>query len=69
MYHRQGCLSAEGRYWQSGKPCEVRLRLWNRPLLLICGAMSFPKNVSEYDVAGGVAGWGIKVITGELPTF
>jgi hypothetical protein len=31
--------------------------------------MSFPKNVSEYDVAGGVAGWGIKVITGELPTF
>lgn len=54
------------RYWQSGKPCEVVCVYGIDPLLLICGAMSFPKNISEYDVAGGVVGCGIKVITGEL---
>lgn len=54
------------KYWNMGKPCEVVCVYGVDPLLLMCGAMSFPKNVSEYDVAGGVAGRGIEVIPGEV---
>jgi UbiD family decarboxylase len=54
------------KYWKKGKPCEVACVYGVDPLLLMCGAMSFPKNVSEYDVAGGVAGRGIEVVKGEV---
>lgn len=54
------------KYWKIGRPCEVVCVYGIDPLLLMCGAMSFPKNISEYEVAGGIAGKGIEVITGEV---
>lgn len=53
------------KYWKAGKPCEVVCVYGIDPLTLMCGAMSFPKNVSEYEVAGGVTGHRIEVVKGE----
>ena len=53
------------KWWKMGKPCEVAAVYGTDPLLFMLGAMGFPKNVSEYDYAGGIKGKPIKVIEGE----
>lgn len=54
------------KWWKMGKPSEVAVAYGIDPLLFILGAMGFPKNVSEYDYAGGVKGEPIRVVKGEV---
>lgn len=54
------------KWWKMGKPCEVAAVYGTDPLLFMLGAMGFPKNVSEYDYAGGIKGKPVRVIRGEV---
>jgi UbiD family decarboxylase len=54
------------KWWKMGKPCEVAVAYGIDPLLFVLGAMGFPKNVSEYDYAGGIKGEPVKVVKGEV---
>ena len=54
------------RWWKQGKPCEVAAVYGMDPLLYSVGAQSFPKNVSEYEYAGGIRGQAIEVFKGEV---
>jgi 4-hydroxy-3-polyprenylbenzoate decarboxylase len=54
------------KWWKQGKPCEVAAVYGMDPLLYAVGTQSFPKNVSEYDHAGGVRGSPIEVFKGEV---
>ncbi len=53
------------RRWKKGEPCEVAAVYGIDPLLFLCGSMGFPKNVSEYDAAGGVMGRPYEVVKGK----
>ena len=60
------------RWWDRGKPAPVAAVYGLDPLLFLASATSFPKDVSEYEFAGGINGSPIEVfksdITGlELP--
>jgi len=54
------------KWWRMGKPCEVAVAYGVDPLLFMMGSMGFPKNVSEYDYAGGIKGEPIRVVEGEV---
>ena len=54
------------RYWEKGEPMPVAVVHGMDPLLLVVGSMGFPKNVPEYDCAGGLMGRPVEVIQGEL---
>lgn len=54
------------QYWKEGKPCEVAVAYGLDPTLFIVGSMGFPKNVSEYDHAGGIKGGPVRVVKGEV---
>src|SRR4030042_6190908 len=62
---KDGLLHRE-KWWKMGKPCEVAVAYGIDPLLFIVGSMGFPKNVSEYDYAGGIKGEPIRVVKGEV---
>jgi 4-hydroxy-3-polyprenylbenzoate decarboxylase len=62
---KDGLLHRE-KWWKMGKPCEVAVAYGIDPLLFIVGAMGFPKNVSEYEYAGGIKGEPIRVVKGEV---
>jgi 4-hydroxy-3-polyprenylbenzoate decarboxylase len=49
-----------------GKPCEVAAAYGVDPLLFMLGSMGFPKNVSEYEYAGGIKGKPVRVVKGEV---
>jgi UbiD family decarboxylase len=53
------------RWWSKGKPCEVAAVYGLDPLLFICAAMGFPKNMSEYDAVGGIMGRPYEVVKGK----
>jgi len=53
------------QYWKEGKPCEVAVAYGIDPAIFIVGSMGFPKNVSEYDYAGGLKGEPVRVVKGE----
>jgi UbiD family decarboxylase len=53
------------KMWQKGKPCEVIAVYGVDPTTFICGAMGFPKNVSEYDAIGGIMGRSLEVCKGK----
>jgi UbiD family decarboxylase len=53
------------RRWSKGEPCEVAAVYGIDPLMFICGAMGFPKNVSEYDAVGGIMGKPYEVVKGK----
>jgi 4-hydroxy-3-polyprenylbenzoate decarboxylase len=53
------------RSWQQGKPVEVAAAWGIDPLFMIIGSQTFPKNVSEYEYAGGVKGEPIPVVKGK----
>ncbi|MBI4285142.1 MAG: UbiD family decarboxylase [Chloroflexi bacterium] len=59
LIHREG-------WWKRGKPCEVAAVYGVDPLLYACGSLQAPKNVSEYEYAGGLQGEPIEVIKGEV---
>ena len=54
------------KWWKMGKPCEVAAAYGVDPLLFMLGSMGFPKNISEYEYAGGIKGKPVKVVKGEV---
>ncbi len=53
------------RAWERGEGIDVAACWGVDPLFMIVGAMGFPKNVSEYEFAGGIRNQPIEVIRGE----
>jgi 4-hydroxy-3-polyprenylbenzoate decarboxylase len=54
------------RAWEQGHGIDVAACWGIDPLFMIVGAMGFPKNVSEYEFAGGIRNQPIEVIRGEM---
>lgn len=54
------------KWWKLGKPCEVAVVYGMDPLLYAVGSQSFPKNISEYEYAGGIRGRAIEVFKGDV---
>ncbi|HWP28059.1 MAG TPA: UbiD family decarboxylase [Chloroflexota bacterium] len=52
------------RAWARGEPFPVAAAVGIDPLLFIVGSQTFPKNVSEYEHAGGILGAPIEVTRG-----
>jgi UbiD family decarboxylase len=52
------------RSWQQGKPVEVAAAWGIDPLFMLVGSQTFPKNISEYEFAGGIKGEPIPVVRG-----
>ncbi len=50
------------RSWQMGKPVHVAAAWGMDPLLMLVGSQGFPKNISEYEYAGGIKGEPIAVV-------
>ena len=58
------------RAWEQGRPLEVVAAYGIDPLLMVVGSMTFPKNESELDAVGGIAGAPFEVtrgVTTDLP--
>ena len=53
------------RAWQQGKSIEVAAAWGIDPLFMMVGSQTFPKNVSEYEFAGGIKGQPIPVVRGK----
>lgn len=53
------------RAWQKGQPIHVAAAWGIDPLFMVVGSQTFPKNVSEYEYAGGVKGEAIPVVRGK----
>ncbi len=53
------------RAWQQGKPIAVAAAWGIEPLFMLVGSQTFPKNVSEYEYAGGIKGEPIPVVRGK----
>jgi UbiD family decarboxylase len=53
------------RAWQQGKPIAVAAAWGIDPLFMMVGSQTFPKNVSEYEFAGGIRGMPIPVVHGK----
>lgn len=52
------------RAWQKGEGIQVAAAWGIDPLFMMIGSQTFPKNVSEYEFAGGVKGEPIPVVRG-----
>ncbi len=52
-------------WWKQGKPCEVAAVYGGDPLLFAVASLGFPKNLSEYEFAGGIQGRPVEVVKGE----
>lgn len=52
------------RAWQRGEAIQVAAAWGIDPLLLLVGSQKFPKDISEYEYAGGVKGEPIPVVRG-----
>jgi UbiD family decarboxylase len=53
------------RAWQKGQSIHVAAAWGIDPLFMVVGSQTFPKNVSEYEYAGGVKGQPIPVVRGK----
>ncbi len=53
------------RAWQRGESIQVAAAWGIDPLFMVIGSQTFPKNVSEYEFAGGVKGQPIPVVRGK----
>jgi UbiD family decarboxylase len=53
------------RSWQMGRPLQVAAAWGIDPLFMVVGSQTFPKNVSEYEYAGGIKGEPIQVVRGK----
>ncbi len=54
------------RAWQQGKPIAVAAAWGIDPLFMMVGSQTFPKNISEYEFAGGIKGMPIPVVHGKI---
>jgi len=54
------------QWWAKGLPAPVAAVYGLEPLLFLTAATSFPKNVSEYEYAGGINGAPIEVFKSEI---
>ncbi len=52
------------RAWQRGQPIQVAAAWGIDPLFMMVGSQTFPKNISEYEFAGGIKGQPIPVVKG-----
>lgn len=52
------------RAWQQGKAIEVAAAWGIDPVFMLVGSQTFPKNVSEYEYAGGIKGEPVPVVRG-----
>ena len=52
------------RAWQKGESIQVAAAWGIDPLFMMVGSQTFPKNVSEYEFAGGIKGQPIPVVRG-----
>ena len=52
------------RAWEMGRPIHVAAAWGIDPLFMLVGSQTFPKNVSEYEFAGGIKGEPIPVVRG-----
>ncbi|MDP3669073.1 MAG: UbiD family decarboxylase [Telluria sp.] len=52
------------RAWQKGEPIQVAAAWGIDPLFMMVGSQTFPKNISEYEFAGGIKGQAIPVVRG-----
>jgi UbiD family decarboxylase len=52
------------RAWQKGESIQVAAAWGIDPLFMLVGSQTFPKNVSEYEFAGGIKGERIPVVRG-----
>lgn len=50
------------RYWEKGEAVPVAAAWGIDPLFMLVGSQTFPKNVSEYEFAGGIKGEPIPVV-------
>ena len=50
------------RYWEKGQEVPVAAAWGIDPLFMLVGSQTFPKNVSEYEFAGGIKGEPIPVV-------
>ncbi|GAA3168193.1 MULTISPECIES: UbiD family decarboxylase [Streptomyces] len=50
------------KYWDRGRNCPIAVVVGQDPILSTAAAMSAPKGVSEYDLAGGLRGQGVEVL-------
>ena len=58
------------RAWELGRPIEVVAAVGVDPLLMVIASLTFPKNQSELDAVGGVAGAPLEItrgVTTDLP--
>ena len=53
------------RAWQQGKPINIAAAWGIDPLFMLVGSQTFPKDVSEYEYAGGIKGQPIEVVRGK----
>lgn len=63
--NRRGRIIAE-KYWRKGDNCPVAASFGHDLGIWLASLRSVPPNVSEYDLAGGLAGTGVKVVSGKL---
>ena len=54
------------KWWALGKPAPVAAAYGLDPLLFLTAATSFPKDVSEYEYAGGIQGAPVEVFQSEI---
>ncbi|MEE8453611.1 MAG: UbiD family decarboxylase, partial [Limibaculum sp.] len=54
------------QWWEMGKPAPVAAVYGLDPLLFLVASTSFPKNLSEYDFFGGIAGAPIEVFESDV---
>lgn len=58
------------RAWERGQPLQVVAAFGIDPLLMLIGSLTFPKNLSELDIVGGVRGAPLEItrgLTTDLP--
>jgi UbiD family decarboxylase len=53
------------RAWQRGESIKVAAAWGIDPLFMVVGSQTFPKNLSEYEFAGGIKGQPIPVVRGQ----
>jgi 4-hydroxy-3-polyprenylbenzoate decarboxylase len=53
------------RAWQRGESIQVAAAWGIDPLFMLVGSQTFPKNLSEYDFAGGIKGEPVPVVRGQ----
>ena len=54
------------KYWARGQACPVAVSFGHDPLLLLLGGLEVDYGVNEYDVAGGIRGEPLKLVTAPL---